>query len=67
MDDDDIQQIMDEPQTSLWRSTWVRVPPRRYDDFVSSISLSTNDDEHSFYQEVVKGFNNDKWKEEMKD
>jgi hypothetical protein len=67
VDDDDIQQIVDEPQTSLRRSTWVRVPPRRYDDFVSSVFLSTNDDEPLCYQEAVKGSNNDKWKEAMKD
>jgi hypothetical protein len=45
MVDDDSQQIVDEPQTSLRRSTLVINPPRRYDDFVSSVSLSTNDDE----------------------
>jgi hypothetical protein len=49
MVDDNNQQIVDEPQTSLRRSTRVRNPPRRYDDFVSSISLSTNDDETSCY------------------
>jgi hypothetical protein len=65
VDGDDIQQIVDEPQTSL-RSTRVIVPPRRYDDFVSSVSLSTKDDEPSCYQEAVKGSNSDKWKEAMK-
>jgi hypothetical protein len=55
-----------EPQTSLRRSTWVRNPPRRYDDFVSSVSLSTNDYEPSCYHEVVNGSNSDKWKESMK-
>jgi hypothetical protein len=49
MDDDKNQHIVYEPQTSLRRSTWVRVPPRRYDDFVSLVSLSTNDDESSCY------------------
>jgi hypothetical protein len=48
MDDNDIQHIFNEPQTSL-RSTRFRVPPRRYDDFVSSVSLSTNDDEPLCY------------------
>ena len=67
MVDDDNQQIVDETQTSLRRSTWVRNPPRRYDDFVSSVSLSTNDDEPSCYQEVVEGSNNVKCKETMKD
>jgi hypothetical protein len=67
MDDDDNQQIVDGPQPSLSRSTWVRVPPRRYDDFVSSVSLSTNDDEPSCYQEDVQGSNSEIWKEAMKD
>jgi hypothetical protein len=67
MVDDESQQIVDEPQTSLRRSTRVINPPRRYDDFVSSVALSTNDDEPSCYQEAMKGSNNDKWKEVMKD
>jgi hypothetical protein len=58
---------MDEPQTSLSRSMWVKNNPRRYDDFVSSFSLSTNDDEPSCYQEAVKGSKSDKWKQPMKD
>jgi hypothetical protein len=45
MVDDNNQQNVDDPQTSLRRSTRVRNHPRRYDDFVSSVSLSTNDDE----------------------
>jgi hypothetical protein len=49
MVDDNNQQNVDEPQTSLRRSTRVKNPPRRYDDFVSSVSLSTNDDEPSCY------------------
>ena len=65
--DDDSQQIVDEPQTSLRSSTWVRNPPRRYDDFVSSVYLNTNDDEPSCYQENVEGSNSEKWKEAMKD
>jgi hypothetical protein len=67
MVDDNNQQNVDEPQTSLRRSTRVRNPPRRYDNFVSSVSLSTNDDEPPCYQEVVKVSNSDKWKEAMED
>jgi hypothetical protein len=67
MVDDNNQHNVDESQTSLRMSTWVRNPPRRYDDFVSSVSLSTNDDEPSCYQEAMKDSNSDKWKEAMKD
>jgi hypothetical protein len=67
MVDDNNQQNMDEPQTSLRRSTRVRNPPRRYEDFVSSVSLSANDDGTSCYQEAMKGSNSDKWKEAMND
>jgi hypothetical protein len=67
MADDNNQRNLDEPQTSLRRYTWVINPSRRYDDFVLSVSLSTNDDEPSCYQEAVKGSNSDKWKEAMND
>jgi hypothetical protein len=66
MVDDKNQHNVDEPQTSLRRSMRVINPPRRYDDFVSLVSLSTNDNEPSCYQEAMKGSNNDKWKEAMK-
>ena len=62
MVEDNNQHNVDESQTSLRMSMWVRNPPRRYDDFVSSVSLSTNDYEPSCYEEVLKGYNNDKWK-----
>jgi hypothetical protein len=67
MVDDNNQQNVDEPKNFVRRSTQVRNPSRRYDDFVSSVSLSINDDEPLCYQEVVKGSNCDKWKESMKD
>jgi hypothetical protein len=67
MVDDNNQQNVDEPQTSLRKSIRVRNPPRRYDDFVLSVSLSTNDDEPLCYQESMKGSNSDKCKEAMKD
>ena len=63
MVDDKNQHNLDDPQTSLRRSTQVKHPPRRHDDFVSSVYLSTNDYEPSCYQEAVKGSNSDKWKE----
>jgi hypothetical protein len=67
MDNDVNQQIVEEPHNSLRWSTEVRVPPRRYDDFVLSFYLSTNDDEPLCYQEALEGSNSEKWKEAMKD
>jgi hypothetical protein len=67
MANDNNQRNLDEPQTFLRRYTRVRNPPRRYDEFFLSVSLSTNDDELSCYQEAVKGSNSDKWKEAMND
>jgi hypothetical protein len=62
MVDDNNKHNVDEPQTSLRTSMQVKNPPRMYANFVSSVSLSTNDDEPSCSQEVVKGSNSDKWK-----
>jgi hypothetical protein len=67
IDDDDNQQIVDELQIFLRRYTQVRVPPRRYDYFLSSVSLSSNYDGPLCYQEDVEGSNSEKWKEAMKD
>ena len=58
---------MEEPETSLRRSTRIRRPPKRYDDYVTSVALTTNDDENLCYQEAVEGSNSDKWKDAMKD
>ena len=41
--------------------------PKRYDDYVTSVSLTANDDEPLCYREAVEGSNSDKWKEAMKD
>jgi hypothetical protein len=67
VDGDNNQQNVDQPQTSLRRSTWVRNPPRRYDDFVSSVSLITNDEEPTCYQEAMEVSDSEKWKEAMKE
>ena len=64
---DNNQQIVEEPETSLRRSTRIRRPPKRYDDYVTSVALTANDDEPLCYQEVVEGSNSDKWKEAMQD
>jgi hypothetical protein len=39
-----------------------RNPPKRYNDYVSSISLSTNDGEPYFYQEEIDDIESAKWK-----
>ena len=53
---------MEIPQPSLKRSTRVKNPPKRYDDFISLVALISNDGEPSFYQEAMS---NAKWKIEM--
>ena len=45
----------------------IKRPPRRYDDYVTSVSLTANDDEPLCYQEAVEGSKSEKWKEAMKD
>ena len=41
-------------------------PLKRYDDYVTLVSLTTNDDEPLCYQEAVEGSKSEKWKEAMK-
>jgi hypothetical protein len=55
------------PQPSLRRSTWVRNPPKRYDNYVSFVALISNDGEPSCYQEVMDGTESAKWKITMKE
>eukprot|EP00253_Pinus_taeda_P023684 PITA_23684 len=64
---DNNQQIVKEPKTSLIRSTRIRYRPKRYDDYVTLVALTANDDEPLSYQEVVECSNSDKWKEAMKE
>jgi hypothetical protein len=66
-DADNNQENVDIPQSSLRRSTRVRNPPRRYDDFVSSVSLVTNNEEPTCYQEAMEVSDSEKWKEAMKE
>eukprot|EP00253_Pinus_taeda_P021620 PITA_21620 len=61
------QQILEVLETSLRRSTRIQHPPKRYDGYVTSIALTTNDDEPLCYQEAVEGYKSEKWKEAMKD
>jgi hypothetical protein len=58
---------MDMPQPSLRRSTRVRNPPTRYNDYVSYVVLVSNDGEPSCYHEAMKRFESVKWKETMKE
>ena len=55
------------PQPYLRRSSQVRNPPTRYDDYVSSMALVSIDGEYSFYQEKIKASKSVKWKESMKE
>lgn len=38
----------------------IKRPPRRYDDYVTSVALISNDDEPLCYQEVVEGSKSEK-------
>eukprot|EP00253_Pinus_taeda_P031586 PITA_31586 len=64
---DNNHQIVEVPEISLRRSTRIKRPPKRYDDYVTSIALNANDDEPLCYQEAVEGSKSEKWKESMKD
>eukprot|EP00253_Pinus_taeda_P007226 PITA_07226 len=64
---DGSQPIEEVLETSLRRSTRIKRPPRRYDDYVTSVAFTTNDDEPLCYQEAIEGSKSDKWKAAMKD
>eukprot|EP00253_Pinus_taeda_P031288 PITA_31288 len=64
---DGSQPIEEAPETSLRRSTRMKRPPKRYDDYVTSVAFTANDDEPLCYQEAVEGSKSDKWKAAMKD
>jgi hypothetical protein len=55
------------PQPTLRRSTWARNPPKRYEDYISSISLISNEGEPCCYQEVMDVIESAKWKIAMKE
>eukprot|EP00253_Pinus_taeda_P018625 PITA_18625 len=46
----DGSQPIKEAETSLMRSTRFKRPPRRYDDYVTSVAFTANDDEPLCYQ-----------------
>eukprot|EP00253_Pinus_taeda_P027912 PITA_27912 len=64
---DGSQPIEEAPETSLRRLTRIKRPLRRYDDYVTSIAFTTNDNEPLCYQEAIEGSKSDKWKIAMKD
>eukprot|EP00253_Pinus_taeda_P029958 PITA_29958 len=64
---DGSQPIEEAPETSLRRSTRIKWPLRRYDDYVTSVSFTANDDEPLCYQGAIEGSKSDKWKAAMKD
>eukprot|EP00253_Pinus_taeda_P003210 PITA_03210 len=61
------QRIVEAPETSLRRSTRLKCPLKRYDDYVTSVAFTANDDEPLCYQEAVEGLKSEKWKAAMKD
>jgi hypothetical protein len=66
-DAENIQETEDMPQPSLRRSSRVRNPPTRYEDFVSSVDLVSIDGEPSCFQEVIKVSESAQWKKAMKE
>ena len=42
-------------------------PPKRYEDYISFVSLISNEGEPCCYQEEMDGIESDKWKITMKD
>eukprot|EP00253_Pinus_taeda_P019928 PITA_19928 len=63
---DGSQPTEEAPETSLRRSTRIKRPPRRYDDYVTSVAFTANDDEPLCYQEEIEGSKSDRWKAAMK-
>jgi len=61
------QPIVEVPETSLRRSTRIKRPSKRYDDYVTSVAFTANDNEPLCYQEAIEGSKSDKWKVAMKD
>jgi hypothetical protein len=53
------------PQPSLRRSSHVRNPPTRHDDYVSSVDLVSIDGEPSFFQESIKVSESAQWKKSI--
>ena len=66
-EDDEQPEIEEIPQQSLRRSTRDRTFPKRYDDFVTSVALISNEGEPDSYQEALKVSDSDKWKLAMKE
>ena len=50
---ENIQETIKIPQPSLRRYTQIKKPSRRYDDFISSVALISNNGELSCYQETM--------------
>ena len=61
------QEIEVIPQQALRRSTRIKSIPSRYDDFVTSVALITNEGEPSCYSEAIEVSDSDKWKHAMKE
>ena len=66
-EEDEQTKIEEIPQQSLWRSTWDKTFPKRYDDFITYVALISNEGEPDSYQEALKVSDSDKWKLAMKE
>jgi hypothetical protein len=66
-DVENIQDTKDMPQPCLTRSSRVKNPPTRYDDYVSSMALVSIDGEPSYFQEAIKVSKIAQWKKSMKE
>jgi hypothetical protein len=67
VDEENIQETEDMPQPSLRRSSQIRNPPTRYDDYVSSLALVSIDGEPSCFHEAIKVSESAQWKKSMKE
>lgn len=65
--EDEQTEIVEIPQQTLLRSTRDRTFPKRYDDFVTSVTFISNEGEPDIYKEALEVSDSDKWKLAMKD
>eukprot|EP00253_Pinus_taeda_P033931 PITA_33931 len=64
---DGSQPTVEAQEISLRRCTRLKRTPKSYDDYVTSVAFTANDDEPLCYQEAVEGSKSEHWKAAMKD